>query len=162
MKRILLFVAFIFSACHQNTTVDELRARNGNKEINLGEKFSKSAAISYSDFLKAFQGKTELQSTVIGQVGAVCQKKGCWMYMQSAQETDDEMFVQFKDYGFFMPLDLTGNQVVLKGKAYKETFSVGDLKHFAEDDGKSAEEIALITAPEEKLKFLADGVIILD
>ncbi|MCE2790741.1 MAG: DUF4920 domain-containing protein [Saprospiraceae bacterium] len=47
------------------------------------------------------------------------------------------------------------------GKAYRETTSVEDLKHFAEDEGKSAEEIAAITEPKTELKFMASGVMIL-
>ena len=34
------------------------------------------------------------------------------------------------------------------------------LKHYAEDAGKSEEEIALITEPIYELGFIADGVII--
>jgi hypothetical protein len=39
---------------------------------------------------------------------------------------------------------------------------VDDLKHFAEDEGKTPEEIAKITEPKEELKFLASGVKILE
>jgi len=60
-----------------------------------------------------------------------------------------------------MPKDLAGQQVVMLGKAYRETTSVEDLKHFAEDEGKSAEEIAAITEPKTELKFMASGVMIL-
>jgi hypothetical protein len=74
--------------------------------------------------------------------------------------TKTSMFVQFKDYGFFMPKDLPGKEVVMKGKAYIEETSVEDLKHFAEDEGLSAEEIAKITEPKKELKFMASGVMI--
>ena len=76
--------------------------------------------------------------------------------------TDQSVFVKFKDYGFFMPLDLAGSEVIVQGKAYKEVTSVDELRHYAEDEGLSAEEIAKITEPEEELKFMADGVIILE
>ena len=72
--------------------------------------------------------------------------------------TNTEMFVQFKDYGFFMPKDLSGKEVVMLGKAYREVTSVEDLKHFAEDEGKTKEEIAKITEPIKELKFMASGV----
>jgi hypothetical protein len=36
------------------------------------------------------------------------------------------------------------------------------LKHYAEDAGKSADEIALITEPSYDVNFIADGVIIKD
>jgi hypothetical protein len=39
---------------------------------------------------------------------------------------------------------------------------VEELKHLAEDAGKSKEEIEAITEPKEELKFLATGVLLLD
>jgi hypothetical protein len=72
------------------------------------------------------------------------------------------MMVKFKDYGFFMPKDIAGRQVVLQGIAYREVTSVDELRHYAEDAGKSAEEIQKITAPKEELKFMAAGAVLLD
>jgi hypothetical protein len=72
------------------------------------------------------------------------------------------MVVQFKDYGFFVPKDIAGRQVVIEGYAYRAVTPIEDLKHYAEDAGKSQEEIDAITEPKEELKFLASGVILLD
>jgi len=38
---------------------------------------------------------------------------------------------------------------------------VDELRHYAEDEGNSAEEMTKIREPEEELKFMADGLIIL-
>lgn len=73
-----------------------------------------------------------------------------------------QLFVKFKDYAYFMPKDLPGGQVVMKGKAYIEETSVDELRHYAEDDGKSPDEIAKIIEPKRELKFMADGVVVLD
>ncbi len=35
-----------------------------------------------------------------------------------------------------------------------------ELRHYAQDKGASAEEIAAITMPKEELKFMAKGVIL--
>ena len=78
------------------------------------------------------------------------------MNMASA---DGDIMVKFRDYGFFVPFDIPGSEVVLEGTAQIETISVDDLKHYAEDDGKSAEEIAKITEPETQIVFVADGVL---
>jgi len=51
---------------------------------------------------------------------------------------------------------------VIEGTVYMETTSVDDLKHFAEDEGLSEDEIAAITEPETSLTFVADGVIVKD
>ena len=97
---------------------------------------------------------------VTGKVASVCKEKGCWMNL-----TDDngkEIFVKFKDYGFFMPLDCEGQKLVMHGFATKELTSVDELRHYAEDEGKSAEEIAAITEPKEEYTFLANGVVFVD
>jgi hypothetical protein len=49
----------------------------------------------------------------------------------------------------------------MDGYAYREVTSVEDLRHFAEDEGKSKEEIEAITEPREELKFMASGVLLL-
>jgi Domain of unknown function (DUF4920) len=70
--------------------------------------------------------------------------------------------VQFKDYGFFMPKDISGRKVVMQGYAFKALTPVDELKHYAEDEGKLKEEIEAITEPKEEIKFLASGVLLLD
>ncbi len=87
----------------------------------------------------------------------VCQKKGCWMTVDIAGE---EAMVKFKDYAFFMPKDIAGQNVIMKGKAYYEETSVEDQRHFAEDAGETPEAIAAITEPKKTLTFLSTGVLI--
>ena len=72
------------------------------------------------------------------------------------------MMVRFKDYGFFVPKDIAGRKVIITGKAYREVTPIEELRHYAEDAGKSKEEIAAITESKEELKFLATGVVLLD
>jgi len=68
--------------------------------------------------------------------------------------------VRFKDYGFFMPLDSQGKQVIVEGKAFVKITPVDELQHYAEDAGKSKEEIAKITEPRKEFAFEANGVLI--
>ena len=71
------------------------------------------------------------------------------------------MKVKFKDYGFFVPKKgLEGKRAVLQGYATRETLTVEMQRHYAEDAGKSKEEIARITEPKYTMFFLADGVLI--
>ena len=98
-----------------------------------------------------------IDSKMTAKIIDVCEKKGCWMTLDIGQEK--EVMVKFKDYGFFMPLDAKG-EVVVNGKAFVTETPVDELRHYAEDAGKSAEEIAAITAPKVELKFVADGVIL--
>ena len=93
-----------------------------------------------------------------GRIISTCPMKGCWMKMNVHNDT---LLVRFKDYGFFVPkTGLEGKSVIINGKLSIDTLSVGQLKHYAEDAGKTKFEISLITKPEITLSFLADGVII--
>lgn len=99
-----------------------------------------------------------LQTQIMGEVTEVCQAKGCWMKVKL--DSEDEVFVRFKDYGFFVPKDAAGKKVVMNGAAFLEEMSVEDQKHYAEDEGASEDELAQITAPKRTLRFEADGVLI--
>ncbi len=98
-----------------------------------------------------------ISTKTTGKITEVCSKKGCWMKLDMGDE--NIVRVRFKDYGFFMPLDAKGD-VIINGAAFVTETSVEDLKHYAEDAGKSADEIAAITEPEKTYGFLADGVLL--
>lgn len=143
-----------------------LAACNSTRSITgqtFGEPISAKEAISYDDLLKKLDGKDSLAVKVRGTVEGVCQAKGCWMNIVSAKNPSQEsMFVKFKDYGFFMPKDIAGREVIMQGYAYREVTPVDELKHYAEDEGKSQAEIDAITQPKVELKFMASGVMLVD
>ena len=91
-----------------------------------------------------------------GTITDVCQAKGCWMKVDLAD--NQEVFVKFKDYGFFVPTDSAGKEVVMNGQAFVEEMSVEDQRHYAMDKGATKEEAAKITTPKKTLRFEADGV----
>lgn len=99
-----------------------------------------------------------LDAVVYGVVKEVCQVKGCWMTVVSEQDTSQVINVRFKDYGFFVPKDLSGAKIAMNGKAFSEMTPVDELRHYAEDAGLSPEEVEQITDPEYQLKFYASGV----
>ncbi len=127
---------------------------------NYGAEISIDGAMSYSEMVDKMGDAEKFPAKVKGKVSEVCKVKGCWMNISA--EGKEEMMVNFKDYAFFMPLDIAGKEVVMQGYAFRELTSVKDLKHYAEDEGLSQEEIDAITEPEQQLKFLADGVILLE
>ncbi len=92
------------------------------------------------------------------KVVEVCQSKGCWMTL--TLDNGQEAMVKFKDYAFFMPKDISGKDVILNGKAYVNEVPVDEQRHYAEDAGKSKEDIAAITMPKKTFSFEADGVLI--
>ncbi len=128
----------------------------------FGERMTEDGAMPYSVLVNKVPESDSLLTKVVGTVEAVCQKKGCWMTIVSDQEGVPNMMVRFKDYGFFVPKDISGRQVVMEGYAFREETSVEDLRHYAEDEGLPQEEIDKITEPEEEIKFLASGVIVLN
>ncbi|MEW2921418.1 DUF4920 domain-containing protein [Muricauda sp. ANG21] len=101
-----------------------------------------------------------VMTQMTGKIKEVCQAKGCWMNV--ALDSGDEVFVRFKDYGFFVPKDAADKTVYMNGLAFLEEMSVEDQKHYAKDSGASEVEIAKITEPAHILRFEADGVLIKD
>lgn len=157
MKNILFLLLVVAQvACAQSKEVGV--SEDGT---HFGEIMTAEGAISYDDLLVQLETQKEIENVkVMGKVEGVCQAKGCWMNIVSDQGDKEPMFVKFKDYGFFMPKDIAGETVIMRGKAYKEETSVEELRHYAEDNGDSKEEIAAITKPKVELKFMADAVIL--
>lgn len=121
----------------------------------FGEEFEISETHTVADLPELIKAGSGNNVTIKGEVGAACQKKGCWMTMA---EGETEMRVRFYDYGFFVPKDCAGMTATIKGVASFDTITVDMLQHYAEDAGESEEEIAKITEPEYELSFEATGV----
>ncbi|TYP99456.1 uncharacterized protein DUF4920 [Tenacibaculum adriaticum] len=162
MKKILslLFVSvMVFTSC--KTEKKETAVNETSTFVSFGDKISAEDAISQAEMSKKFEnmlvGDT-IDVKFATKVGEVCQKKGCWIKVPL--EGEKESFVRFKDYAFFMPFNAAGSEVILNGKAFKSEISVKELQHYAEDAGKSAEEIAKITEPKITYSILANGVLL--
>ncbi len=82
--------------------------------------------------------------------------------MNVAMENGDTLFVKMKDYAFFVPDNMKGKEILLNGQAYIETTSVKELKHYAEDAKKPQAEIDAITEPQQKARFTASGIKVLN
>ena len=104
----------------------------------------------------SIKSKDSLNIQMKGTITDVCQAKGCWMKVNLAD--NNEVFVRFKDYGFFVPTDSAGKEVVINGLAFVEEMSVEDQRHYATDKGAGEEEIQKITQPKRTLHFEASGV----
>lgn len=72
---------------------------------------------------------------VEAQVSQVCQKKGCFFI---AKDGASVMRVSFKDYGFFVPTDISGKYVTLVGRVVARELTSEQAEHFAADLGESA------------------------
>ncbi len=145
----VFLLGILLFSCKQET----IQGDYFGEEFEVSGKASKTSAP-----FDQISGKDSLQTQIVGEIKEVCQSKGCWMKVQL--ESNDEVFVRFKDYGFFVPKDAAGKKVVMNGAAFFEEMSVEDQRHYAEDEGASEDELAQITAPKKTLRFEADGVLI--
>ena len=129
-----------------------------NNEGFFGEKFSVTELEEYANIKDNISVKSDDIVRVEGEILSSCPMKGCWMKIRADQDT---ILVRFKDYGFFVPKSgIEGDRAIINGKMSVETLSVDLLRHYAEDAGKSKDEIEKITKPQVSLTFLADGVFI--
>ena len=143
---LLCTILFVFS-CENNIS-------------HYGEKITNENIIEYSEAKKLVADQGKISTKIQGTILETCAKKGCWIRLKADNDT---LFVRFKDYGFFVPTSgVEGKMAILQGEATYETLKVEQVKHYAEDAGKSKEEIELITEPEYVFSFTASGVIIED
>ena len=148
MKKLILLVFVI-------TAAFSAKAQSAD---HFGKEINDKKAIEANALPAKMGDKTEMQAKVSGTVESVCQVKGCWMKVKL--DNGETMRVMFKDYGFFVPKDISGKTVVFEGEAQKKMVPVEHLQHYAKDAGQSKEEIAKITEPKQELTFIADGVIV--
>jgi hypothetical protein len=156
--------AILLASCanHGNKTQVSASTDPTKDGKHFGAIITTDHAITYDALIPKMATVDSMPAKVTGKVSSVCQKKGCWMTLVSDQPGKPDMRVTFKDYAFFMPKDLAGKKVVIDGFAFVETTPVADLRHYAEDAGKTKAEIDAITQPKRELAFEAKGVVIVE
>ncbi|MDF2437755.1 MAG: amino acid aminotransferase [Bacteroidota bacterium] len=149
----------LLSACGDNNKETKTETAAADTSLQFfGDSINQEGAMPSTELAAKMEGKDSMKVKLMGTINEVCQKKGCWMTMPIGN--DKTMQVKFKDYAFFVPKDASGKTVVIAGVAFTDTTSVAELQHYAEDGGKSKEEIAKITEPEINISFEASGVIL--
>jgi hypothetical protein len=123
----------VLAAENAPTTPDELAAKLVNNQ--------------YDGLLKA-------------KVVDVCKAEGCWIKVQ--RKDGSAMMVRARDHAFLMPENIVGKTVLIDGSATVKETSEEMRKHYAEDAGRSKEEIARIKGSEKDIQFSAKGVKVLD
>lgn len=160
---ILLVVILLFMSCKEakkETVVKEPEPKT-EELASFGEKITADSAKVTKEMAAVYhnlQATDTVATKFKGKVLDVCQSKGCWMKLDLGD--GEQAMVKFKDYGFFMPKDIAGKEVVINGKAFIEQMSVDEQQHYAEDGGATKEEIAQITTPKKTYRFEADGVLL--
>lgn len=152
---ILVFVAFL--------SVLSVKAQPPKAPANPGDHFGEVTtavgAVDLASLPALLKDEDTADVKVLAKVVDVCPKKGCWMQLQTADQST--VFVKFKDYGFFVPTEIIGKTVVVDAEAKAVTTSVEELRHYAEDAKKSKEEIAAINAPKKEIRLTATGVLVM-
>src|SRR4051812_956315 len=112
------------------------------------------------DELQSNLSNDKFDGQVKGKVVEVCKAEGCWIRLQRADGSS--MMVRSKDHAFLMPENIVGKTVIIEGSATVKEVTEEMRKHYAEDAGKSKQEIAKIKGSEKDIQFAAKGVKVLD
>ena len=155
MKKLLLFIPIFLLSI---SMMAQPPAGNADKGMIFGTKTTFDGAINADDLTAILVNKSSEGIKVKGKVVEVCKAEGCWIKMQTSGVP---MMIKMKDHAFAVPLDMNGKTIVAQGVAvYKET-SVDMLKHYAEDAGKTKEQIAAIKNPRKEMSMQAIGILVL-
>ncbi|WP_299531409.1 DUF4920 domain-containing protein [Ulvibacterium sp.] len=167
MKGFNILVAFLmlYGVGYSQNAQEVMEKSNGEdqKQLVFGSEIVANGAISDKEMDIRYQTLSHtdsLETKFRATVTDVCKVKGCWMKLRLRENS--ETMVRFKDYGFFVPKDIIGKEVVVSGTAFVEEISVADQKHFARDGGKSEKQIESISEPLKAYGFEAVGVLLKD
>lgn len=151
---IILTLGLIFSCNNPNGE----QTQTNTKESFYGDLINTSEIINISEVKNSISQNGKIETKIQGEILSTCAKKGCWMKLKTEEDT---LMVRFKDYSFFVPKEgVEGRNAIIQGEAYYDTLTVELLQHYAQDAGKSEDEILAITDPEYNFLFEASGVII--
>lgn len=126
--------------------------------MHFGEKVSKEGAFSVDELGNKMGKAASMEVKITGKVSEVCTKEGCWIRMSTK---DGNMMVKMKDHKFLVPVSLNGKEVVIAGVAEQKVTTVEQLRHYAEDAGKSKAEIEAIKTPKKEIVVQAKGLLVL-
>ncbi len=157
MKKLQFLAAFCLLAATVIAQPPNVPAESG---ASFGAKFSAKNPVTVEEMSSALQLKEDkkMEVTVKGIVSEVCTREGCWLKIQSP---NGSMMVKMKDHAFLVPLAINGKEIIIHGIAEQKTTSVEMLRHFAEDAGKSKEDIEKIMEPKTEIIIDAEGVVVI-
>lgn len=156
MKKTVLFL--LFSAFTGLMAFSQEKITPAESGVTYGAGTTNTKSIPAAELEKKMKDE-KFQGKITGKVLEVCQERGCWMKVETTE--GKSLMVKFKDYGFFMPQNIVGKKVVLEGEAIVKEVSVKQQQDYAQDAGKSEEEVKKITKAKKELQFIAAGVLVL-
>ena len=99
---------------------------------------------------------------VEGTVDSVCAHKGCWIRM-AGKPGGETLFIKFTCPvdGRLIPMAAVGKKAVVEGELEIKMIPEDEARHYAEDSGKSKEEIAKIVGPQKTLKLNSPAAVVM-
>jgi hypothetical protein len=155
MKKIYVLItafSFIFSANAQPPV------GNAKTGMTFGVITTEKGAVDAKELNSITISKEPKEIKIKGKVTEVCKAEGCWLRMETA---GGSMMIRMKDHKFFVPVSMQGKTIVANGTATLKETSVDMLRHYAEDAGKTKEEIAAIKNPKKEIVLQATGILVL-
>jgi len=154
----IILAIFFLASCNMGGGKQEVKEEVTEESGFYGETISGENPISGEELVAKLSESDSVWVTMKSKIITNCKHSGCWMDLDMGNK--EVVKVTFKDYAFFIPLESEGKTAIVEGFAKREIIPVDMLKHYAEDDGKSQEDIDAITEPEMAYVFEAIGVII--
>jgi hypothetical protein len=156
MRSYILSFIFTIAIVVANAQPPNIPATPG---ATFGKAITADGAFKVSHLPVILNDKDSADVKIEAKVIAVCPKMGCWMKLEMPDQST--VFVDMKDYAFFVPTAMKGKTVAIAGVARKEIVSVEELQHIASDAKKSKREIEAITEPKEELQITATGIVVI-
>lgn len=157
-KLFLIAVSVLFTTSLLAQDAEVIRLSDPVQETEQFEVFG--AELNYESLSPATLSdiiESESENTVVtlkASVAEVCSKKGCFFI---AEDGDYQARITFKDYGFFIPTDSKGKEVIFVGDFTVKTLSEEKAKHYAEDAGKDPETVK---GSQKEYSVVATSVIV--
>ncbi len=166
MEKLIVFFITIFMlyGCNPSSEKKEFLSKSDisrekydsfGADMNIEKIYLQNVVAKKYEDLK--NGDT-LEVTFTSTVKNVCKAKGCWMTLNL--DNNNDVMVKFKEYGFFVPKNIEKDTVIVKGRAFVQSTSVEEQRHYASDAKKSKEEINSINTPKRTYSFVADAVLL--
>lgn len=135
---------------------------SGGKMLQVGDapKLTHLTPLPVGDVLadpSAYVGKPV---RVMGTIDQVCATRGCWVTLKD-RASGRELFVKFTcspEGGRIVPKEAAGKVAVVEGELEIREISEADARHFAEDAGRSKEEVAKIVGPQKQIRLSSPTV----
>jgi hypothetical protein len=124
-----------------------------------GETDGIANAMSAVDVAEASDAYLDQTVTVEGRVTQVCQRKGCWLVLDTGAEPIRVHVARTAsdEYAFTVPTDVSGAQATVRGTLQRVTLDAATHQHMVEDAG---DDTSAEPQPSTELQITARGIII--